>query len=570
MLSRLFILFTLISASLCAQNSSTKEDRVLEGEGVFLSGMKEFIAENYAQAAVYFEKVTQGYEPTAGVYHMLAKAKLGQKDLNAASLAARKSMELEKDNSFYQTFYAEILTAQQDYDAAIDLYKKIIKASPMAINNYLLLADIYVSLEDYKQAIKLYDQVEKNIGNDEEISRRKQMLYLRQDNVEDAIKEGNKLMESQPLELEYVLKQAQIMMSNQKHDKAELLLKSFLKQDGDIGEAHVMLAEIYRVKGDLAASTRELMLAFENDNLDSNIKLQVLGSYIKLVEEKPLTEQVDKAIDLTRAMIKSQPEQAASYVYLADLLMKKGDLEGARDNYLKSTDYDKSVFEVWLALVELDTKLGEVEALVKHAGSAAEYFPNQAFFWYHLGYGNVLKGDHQEAVYALEEARFLAFENRVLLKHILSLLGDSYMHTNQFVEAEKAYDEVLKIDPDYEAVLNNASYFLAARKRNLDKALSMVQHLTTLNNRNLEYADTHAWVLFQRGEFTQARAVIEAALKNGEEPNGTFLEHYGDILFKLGDKELALKQWQKAKLLGENSKLIDRKIEEQQFIEYTP
>ncbi|MFT7419954.1 MAG: putative negative regulator of RcsB-dependent stress response, partial [Arcticibacterium sp.] len=56
-------------------------------------------------------------------------------------------------------------------------------------------------------------------------------------------------------------------------------------------------------------------------------------------------------------------------------------------------------------------------------------------------------------------------------------------------------------------------------------------------------------------------------VKNHTELNGTILEHYGDILYKLGDASLAHEQWKKAKELGENSIHIDSKILKKQYIE---
>ncbi|MFT7249956.1 MAG: tetratricopeptide (TPR) repeat protein, partial [Arcticibacterium sp.] len=207
------------------------------------------------------------------------------------------------------------------------------------------------------------------------------------------------------------------------------------------------------------------------------------------------------------------------------------------------------------------------DALVKDAQDASDYFPNQAFFWYHYGYGNVLKKDYNEAIYALEEAKALAFDNVELSKHISSLLGDSFHATKRYTEAYKAYDQVLELDPNYAPALNNYSYFLAIEKKDLDKAQLLSERLYSLDPDNIEYIDTYGWVLFQKGDYDAAKAIIEKAVKNHTELNGTILEHYGDILYKLGDASLAHEQWKKAKELGENSIHIDSKILKKQYIE---
>lgn len=571
MLKKLFI-FGLLIAPLCCLGQSkplkkVMDDKQLAAESAFIEGMKEYMAENYAKSAAIFTVIINKYEPTAGIYHMLAKSYLELSDLNRAAEAAKSALELAKENAYYQKYYASILGQQYNYREAIDLYKKVIKSNPFDVNSYILLGEIYINQEEYDQAIKLYNQVEKNIGPDEEISNLKQMLYLKQNKVDEAIKEGDRLIENQPLDPEYVLKQAQIMIGNQKLSDAQKLLINYLEDDPNLAEGHVLLADIYRRQGDLEACNKELQLAFDNKDLEPEIKLKILESYNKLTQDSPSPENLNSAIELTQKLIDMEPELAGSYVYMGDLLMRKGSLIEARENYLESTKYDKSVFEVWLALVELDTKLNDTDALVKDAQDASDYFPNQAFFWYHYGYGNVLKKDYNEAIYALEEAKALAFDNVELSKHISSLLGDSFHATKRYTEAYKAYDQVLELDPNYAPALNNYSYFLAIEKKDLDKAQLLSERLYSLDPDNIEYIDTYGWVLFQKGDYDAAKAIIEKAVKNHTELNGTILEHYGDILYKLGDASLAHEQWKKAKELGENSIHIDSKILKKQYIE---
>ena len=45
------------------------------------------------------------------------------------------------------------------------------------------------------------------------------------------------------------------------------------------------------------------------------------------------------------------------------------------------------------------------------------------------------------------------------------------------------------------------------------------------------------------------------------------VDHYGDILFMSGDKEKALEQWKKAKEMGKESDVLDRRIAEGTYIE---
>ncbi|HQZ43307.1 MAG TPA: hypothetical protein PK735_10500, partial [Flavobacteriales bacterium] len=65
----------------------------------------------------------------------------------------------------------------------------------------------------------------------------------------------------------------------------------------------------------------------------------------------------------------------------------------------------------------------------------------------------------------------------------------------------------------------------------------------------------------RQGKYAEARTWLEKTLAAAP-PDGVVVEHYGDILFELGEVDQALKQWKKAKTLGGATEAIDRKIEQ--------
>ena len=63
---------------------------------------------------------------------------------------------------------------------------------------------------------------------------------------------------------------------------------------------------------------------------------------------------------------------------------------------------------------------------------------------------------------------------------------------------------------------------------------------------NATFLDTYAWVLFKRKNYSLAKFYMRSALENDKDISGVMYEHYGDILYMDGDKEEAVKMWQKA------------------------
>jgi predicted negative regulator of RcsB-dependent stress response len=74
-------------------------------------------------------------------------------------------------------------------------------------------------------------------------------------------------------------------------------------------------------------------------------------------------------------------------------------------------------------------------------------------------------------------------------------------------------------------------------------------------------------ILFKQKNYADARTWMEKALAHDKAHSATQAEHYGDILYYLGDIDGAVQNWQKAKEYGGNSPILERKINEKKYIE---
>ena len=96
------------------------------------------------------------------------------------------------------------------------------------------------------------------------------------------------------------------------------------------------------------------------------------------------------------------------------------------------------------------------------------------------------------------------------------------------------------------------AYFLSVDKKHLDKAEEMSYKAVKAEPKNETYLDTYAWILFQKGKYTEARIYIDEAMKNGGEKSSVVIEHCGDIYYMLGEKQKALEYWKQAESVKED------------------
>ena len=80
------------------------------------------------------------------------------------------------------------------------------------------------------------------------------------------------------------------------------------------------------------------------------------------------------------------------------------------------------------------------------------------------------------------------------------------------------------------------------------------------------YLDTYAWILFQQGRYEEAKIYIDQALKNDTTADNVIVEHAGDIYAMTGDLEKALEYWQHVAARGNDSAVLQRKIQLKKYI----
>ena len=534
-----------------------------KAEMYHIDAEKYYILEDYAKSFVLYQKSLEMDPGNATAYNRTAQIYLKNDDFDKAVVNAQKAIELDPTNKFFYLTLAEIYSKKSDFENAALAYQKMIDQCPNTDEYLFELAAIYVFQKNFTAALGIYDRIEETFGINEEVILQKQKLFLKQSMLDEAVAEGQKLIDAHPGDPKYKLILAEILISNNQPEKAITYLKSVLEVDKENPRALLMLSDISRNNGDIESADKYLTQAFGNPELNLNQKMQVLVGFMQKLPD----ENAEKlCIGLGDQIIKAHPEESDAYAINGDLMMNLRESESAHQYYLKALKLGNSNYNIWQNIIQLEVSLELYDDAIKHGDEALELFPNQAALYWFIGSAYMANKDEIEAVGILEQGLKMTGSNNELKSFFHAQLGDAYNNLKEYAKSDKSYEAALSIDPNNDHVLNNYSYFLALRKEKLDLAKKMSTKLVEENPDDPTYLDTHAWVLYMLTDYVNARIFIEKALK-GENISGTVLEHYGDILFKLGEIDAAIVQWQKAKGLDETSDLIDKKIADRKLYE---
>ncbi|MCL1937715.1 MAG: tetratricopeptide repeat protein [Candidatus Azobacteroides sp.] len=483
--------------------------------------------------------------------------------------ALQKAVLYAPDNFEYKSALAD-LGRELGKKETIGLYEDLVKAHPDKPELHYYLSNLYMQQNEIDKAIGALNGLENNMGVNESISLQKYQLYKSINKREEALKELMQLADKFPAMAKYQILIGDFYLEEKKADKALLYYEKAISIDPDDPFCFIAMSNYYDYKGDDAAAMGEIEKALKNTRLDIETKLGILGQYVQNLETTQ--KGVEKANSLFETLMAQHPHDKELNRMYGQFLVSQNKLEEAKFQFQIVTEAIPDDLTAWMQLLGIVLKENDPDEIILVCSNARNYFPYIPEFYFYEGISYSIKKEYEQALaISLEGVKVAPTENQTLLSAFFGQIGDIYYQLNQQDEAFEAYDLALQYNEKNVPVLNNYAYHLALMKKDLDKAERMAAAVMRLQPDNPTYIDTYAWVLFQRGNYSLARFYIESAVSKDNSLSSDILEHYGDILYKTGDTEKAVLQWEKALEIkekeGENTDELKKKIDNQAYFE---
>ncbi len=543
----------------------TSDKEKLRSTIMLIEASRQKMLGNWSEATVlYHDAITVDPDNDAAHFE-LAKIHAMQGQFEDALSYAKTAVRLSPQNRYYLSALADIYILSNKLGEAIDVYKKLSEAHPENVEYAYNLASAYLFSGQKDAALKMFLHIESLIGFSEEISVEKQKIWVEQGQYDKAIEEAKKLVALFPDEMVYYELLADLYRETGQLEAAARLYKSMLEGDPDNPLAHLLMANYYLETGNEDEAFNSLLSAFSNPLLDTEAKAHIIYRYYIMSEEDP--KYLDHGLRLCQLLVEMHPNDPESYLIYADFLNREERFEDARNMYLKSSELDPSNLSVWQQIISLDGRLSDFDAMREHSEMALEYFFEHALLFLFNGLANLQLKNYDEAASSLEYGLAMTGFEDELKGDFFSLLGDTYHYLNNPAQSDLYYEKALKENPENATVLNNYSYHLAVRKERLDEAEKMSKKANSLETNNAAFQDTYGWIMYQKGRYEEARVWIEKSIQNATDPSAEVLEHYGDVMYRLENKEEALTYWKKAREKGEGSEFLNRKINDKTLYE---
>lgn len=327
------------------------------------------------------------------------------------------------------------------------------------------------------------------------------------------------------------------------------------------------LADAYRDDKKMKLAYEALLNAFNTVEVDFLDKHRVM---LGLTQGGNSELTLDQTQQLANALVLKHPRIAESHIMKGNVLWQRGNLEEARSLFLTAVGINPKQLDAWRMLINVDLALKMPDDGIRHGTEALVANPGNPMLLYFTGLAYLVKEDYENSRRLLENALDNSEnENDYLRSVIYGTLGDLYHQLEMHSASDIAYEEALSLDSTNVTVLNNYAYYLAVRKKDLEKAEKYSRLSNELEPNSATLQDTYAWVLFQQGRYQEALSWIEKAMKG--DVSAVLLEHYGDILSMMGREKDALKQWERALAIHagpqDEAQKIETKIKQRKYVE---
>lgn len=410
-----------------------------------------------------------------------------------------------------QSLLAKKHTAPADArQAYLDKLREIAKKHPESNDVTLALADAWAEREAFDEAVALYRAALKKTPSGEVYGKLLRLFAKRGDAAAvlqtltdivqtvgglDVIRDEVETLAGRETIVKDVITKAKEARDADKSPAGQLLAAGML--------AHA--AKQYDAADDLLAS------AAQEGKTKSQVLLQWGLAHL-------LAEQPQRAVTVFQRMIDERAlpaNETAVYYYLA----------GAQE-FAGQTD---------AALASID------RAILKNANPRFE--SRRGWILYHAKrYEDAAKA-YQEVIRKYD--RLPATEVRDTLRQARLILSSLELKRDDFPAAVEWLEQVLDEFPDDPGALNDLGYLWCERGLHLQRALRMTQQAVAAEPENKSYRDSLGWALYQLGRYEEAARELALAVAD-REPDGTVLEHWGDVHAKLGKTDEAKAIWRKA------------------------
>ena len=534
-----------------------------------------YLAANRRSEAVQEMQRVIAAEPDQLVYrYRLAELQLADKNLDAAEATLRAAVDQAPKSAQPKLMLADMLASNRSYEVAEGELRRMIASS--SADDYQLrlgLGQFYLAHNKVPEAEAVYRQIIKDDGTGPNgLTARDRLAgaYLKSNQPDAASPLIDEVLKKNPRDNDALFARADLSLSRGHADAAVADLRAVQRDQPNSVPVQRALARAYLQSDNATLAEETLRAAVQSNPNSADLQLdltrlllstgrgdQALPMLQQLAASQPTNIAVLQSLfdaqiaskDFAGARHSAELVQSANpglptglvMSGLAELAAGKADI--ARADFERAAAMAPDALEPFAALVRLDLQQQHPDHAIGRLDKAISHDPNNPVLpnlkgealaslkrndeaiasfrqaihllpawtapYRGLAAAQLAAGHGDEAIKSLQDGIQASNQSPQLLAELASL-DERLGHID---EAIAQYEALLKRDAASMLAANNLAMLLVSYRSDqasLERAQALTDHLAT--SRNAAFLDTRGWVLYKRGEYSDALSALQKAV----------------------------------------------------------
>lgn len=438
----------------------------------------------------------------------------------------------------YQKRMIEVLMRQGKRQEAAQVNEQILEANPKDTDARGLKATLMLDRGDVLQAMEDLQRVVTAAPDNFVARYNLGRAHMAKNEVEQA---RQQFTEAIRLRADYFpprLALAQLYIMRREFDMALKTTGEVLARDRNNAGALLLQSAALMGQGKFQDSRNllEAMLKGSPNSSDIWFQLGLVGLAEKRYQESDAAFQKSWEIN---------PSNARSLMGIIETYMAQGKVEPAMQRLQAEAAKDPKRAEFDLMIGNTAVRTGKfdlaIENYKKLLGKVDPKSRSAADAYLRMGETYRRKGDLASGVVALQKAADVVPNDPVIIGTLaLTLEG-----AGRKDEAKRAYEQVIKLNPNNAIALNNLAMLMADTGEDLNQALTYAQRAKQRLPQIYEVSDTLGWIYLKKNLADNAIEIFRDLVVKA--PNhSTYRYHLGMALSQKGDKTNAVRELQQA------------------------
>ncbi len=445
-MKKIILLYSIFySAALFSQNTiggkvvTVPEAEVIR-QSAFLDAERERLLGNHEKAIQLYKAFLLESPTNDAGWYGLARSQAMQKDDVNALGSARKAIDADPVNVWYQVFYADLLEKNGREKDAVKVYESLTKSNPTVPAFYQRLAYLAVLSGDPKGGLKALDRLEVLTGVTEETASKKHMIYVGLGDNKKAANELQKLANAEPEQPEHLRRLARFLEETGDKTAAQKVWQQVLKQNPDDPVAQIAVLDQAKNTGD-AAYLESLKPLFRDPKISIDAKVKEVLPYLQKLEKDPALAA--KLLELSTLLETAHADDPKAWSLSGDVLYLSNRPADALEKYRRCIALNPTVPTVWENTLRILAEQRDFPEMLKTAERAIDAFPNQAGGYLYYGMAASEMGKFDNALDQLEQALLMSGRNVGVYLDVLDQIGLTLLRKKDYAEAKNRLEPAL-------------------------------------------------------------------------------------------------------------------------------